>query len=375
MKNRLSVIIILSLLFACNKPSGELENGIEDNIIHLSEEEIKAAGIETSRIQEKTMYHEIECIGVVDVPPQNLASVHSKIEGFAREVKFLPGDFVKKGELLVVLEHPGFVPRQQQLLELKSKLAFLKAEFERKKELYEEEASSLKLLQQAESEYLSLNSTYQGLRAELQMIGFNVDKIESNMQPQTLLEIRSPISGYITHMNINLGKLVMSNDLLYEIVDRDHLHVELQVYAKDVPQLKLGDTLEVSFPGKEKAYLATIYLIGKQIDPASRTTNVHAHLVHEEEEKELVLGSTFHAIIFSGGKKVYTLPYQASVREENRYYFFKEVGGGFEKVLLRTGSVSKNDIEILQPDNSILNSMFVNKGTYYLQGIVLQQEE
>ncbi len=375
MKNIIQISIAIVLFNFCSAPSDEHTAEENYSLIEMTTEEIKAMGIELGTISEQMVYQEIECIGVVDVPPQNLASVHTKIDGYAKEVKFLPGDYVKKGELMLVLEHPGFIQKQQQMLELKSRLAFLKAEFDRKKELHEQEASSLKQLQQAESEYLSVNSTYQGTKAELNMIGFNVNKIEEVQQPQTRLELRSPISGYITQMKVNLGKLVMTNDLLYEIVDRDHLHVELQVYAKDVPLINEGDTLHVKFPGKSKIYIASVYLIGKQIDQESRTTSVHAHLINESEERELVLGSVFQANIFSQGSKKLTLPLSAAVKEGNKYFFFKETEGGFEKVLLNTGKLSDQLIEIINPNAELLKTRFVTKGTYYLQGSTMTFED
>jgi membrane fusion protein, heavy metal efflux system len=375
MKHIAIILSLISIASACTNEEASDENKEESSLIVMSEQTMKEADIEIGGIQESVVYHEIECIGVVDVPPQNLASVHTKIDGFVKQVRFLPGDFVKKGELMLVLEHPSFVQKQQQMLEIKNKLTFLKAEFDRKKELYEQEASSLKLLQQSESEYLSLNSTYQGLRAELAMIGFNVDNIENRNQPQSTLELRSPINGYITRMNVNLGKLVMTNDLLYELVDRDHLHVELQVYAKDVPSIQVNDPVSIKFSGINKVYEAAVYLVGKQIDPISRTTSIHAHLINEDEEKELVLGSTFQAKVMSQKRNAYTLPLAAAVSEENKYYFFKRVTDGFEKVLLPTGTISNKQIEILLTDKKLLSEKFAVKGSYYLQGIAVQEEE
>ncbi|HMP99590.1 MAG TPA: efflux RND transporter periplasmic adaptor subunit [Cyclobacteriaceae bacterium] len=375
MKKIFIIILFSYLAFSCSTTTESSYEESNKSLIEMSDEEIAAAGIKLGNIFSKTIHQELTCIGTVDVPPQNLASVHAKIEGFAREVKFLPGDYVKRGDILVVLEHPNFIARQQQLIELKSKLTFLEAEYNRKKELFDQEASSLKLLQQAESEYQSVNSMYLGLRAELEMTGFNAGQIESKQNLQTTLQVRSPINGYITKQQVNLGKLVLSNDLLYEIVDREHLHVELQVFAKDVPLIKIGDTLRISFPGKSKSYMANIYLVGKQIDAQTRTTNVHAHLLNEAEEKELVLGSTFQATIYAQPRKAWVLPLAAGAREENKFYFFKKVPDGFEKVLLQTGSNSREYLEITDVNEELLATKFALNAAYYLQGMATEEEE
>jgi membrane fusion protein, heavy metal efflux system len=63
----------------------------------------------------------------------------------------LPGSKVKKGQVLAVLEHQGFVELQQQYIQSLSRLSLTEKEFDRQKELSAENVSSAKKLQQAES--------------------------------------------------------------------------------------------------------------------------------------------------------------------------------------------------------------------------------
>ncbi|MBK7870065.1 MAG: efflux RND transporter periplasmic adaptor subunit [Saprospiraceae bacterium] len=79
---------------------------------------------------------------------------------------------------------------------------------------------------------------YKGLKAELELLGISVKTLENTGEIQSSISFYAPVNGYITKVNINNGKLVSPNDLLFEIVDRSHVHLELQVFAKDVPNSK-----------------------------------------------------------------------------------------------------------------------------------------
>ena len=86
---------------------------------------------------------------MIDVPPENRASVTAFMGGFVKKTPLLVGDRVKKGQLLVVLENQEFVQMQQDYLEVFNQLDYLKAEFERNQTLFKEKIASQKNFLQA----------------------------------------------------------------------------------------------------------------------------------------------------------------------------------------------------------------------------------
>ncbi len=66
-----------------------------------------------------------------------------------------------------------------------------------------------------------------------------MNKLEKG-EIQPTVNLYAPISGYVTEVNVNLGKYVSPTDVMFEIVDTEHLHAELTVFERDVPRLKIG---------------------------------------------------------------------------------------------------------------------------------------
>ncbi|MFX6182913.1 efflux transporter periplasmic adaptor subunit, partial [Acinetobacter baumannii] len=73
--------------------------------------------------------------GVLDVPPQQLLTVSSPYGGTLKSTDLLQGKPVVKGEVIAVLENPEFIQLQQDYLDYKSQLVYLKEELERQQEL------------------------------------------------------------------------------------------------------------------------------------------------------------------------------------------------------------------------------------------------
>ena len=210
----------------------------EPSLIPLSMEQMDVGKITLGQAQKRVLENALTCNGVVELPPQNLISVYPPHKGFVEEVRFLPGDYVKKGNLLVVLRHPDLVRLQRTFLECKSALPTLEKDFERKKMLADSNALAPRVLEEVESRYRVEMAKYKGLKSELEMLGINVPSLEETESIQTSIRVYAPAAGYISKMEINKGKLVEMEDMMYEIVDNNHVHLELKVFAKDLSRIK-----------------------------------------------------------------------------------------------------------------------------------------
>lgn len=87
---------------------------------------------------------------------------------------------------------------------------------------------------------------------------------------QTSIGICAPVSGYIEPINVNPGKLVNDNQLLYEVLSVEHQHIELHLYAKDLRKLKRDQPMEVHVPGTERPASTYVYRMGQSVDPQKK---------------------------------------------------------------------------------------------------------
>ncbi len=333
--------------------------------VTLTPEQLELAGVRLGLPEERVLSNYVECAGVVEVPPGNLASVYSPVNGFVQQVRHLPGQYVRKGELLTTITHPDLVRLQRQFLESTSQLSALERDYERKKTLADAEAASQRALEQARSAYDLERARYRGLKAELDLIGIDTGKLEEAGEIQSTLAIVAPVSGYINIVAVNTGKLITPQELLYEIVDNRHVHLELQVYAKDLGKIHEGQAITATMPGGEQELRAEVHLIGKMIDPETITALVHGHFL--KEPVEATPGTYMHAHIYLDEQTMTAVPAGAVVREGEDAFVFVEMGKGFDKVPVQLGRQDGDYVAIhgLSLDEG---QRIVLEGAYYING-------
>lgn len=369
-----SAITLTGYLSSCGSGQDQAEQDAlpPASGISLSPEQMKLAGVETGTAEKRWMRTILECTGQIDVPPQNRASLHSPVQGFIREVNYLEGDLVKKGTVLAVLAHPDLIRLQREFLESKGRLSWLEQEKLRKESLAAEDAVAQKEKSKAVSDYQIEMAHYKGLRAELTMIGLPVEALENEGAIQQSLSLRAPVSGYITRIHTNLGDLVAPGDPLYELVDPSHVHLELQVFAKDAASVRKGQAIECRVPGMEARYLAEVHLVGREVDLTTKTVRLHGHF--KKEPANLFPGTYVQAWITTHADSAWALPQSALVTLNGVDVVYIQNGDTFEPVAVQTGRRDGDFIEVALPAE-IQRKKLVLKGAYYLKGAAATEEE
>jgi membrane fusion protein, heavy metal efflux system len=334
--------VAIALLSACGEKPAEQhhkEHDHAENLVELTKEQFSTAEISFGKLEMKSLSGTIRVNGVLDVPPQNLVSISSPFGGTVKNTEMLQGMRVRKGQVVAMIQNPEFIGFQQDYLDFKSQLDFLKLEYERQQELSEGNANAKKTMQKAKSDYESMRARVNGLKARLQLMNVSVSSLESG-NIQAVAPLYSPISGYVTQVNTNVGAWVSPTDVLFKIADTEHLHADLTVFEKDVPKLKVGQKVRFTLANEDHERMATVYLIGREIS-SNRTVSIHCHL--DKEDRELLPGMYLKALVESGSNSVPAIPDQAIVGFEGAEYVFVEVPSKnkkerrFEMIEVKTG--------------------------------------
>lgn len=370
------------VLFSCASRSEKNEEAkistksVLPNEVQLSDEQFKSIGVQLGNPEVRNLSGNIKAHGVLDVPPQNLVSISAPLGGFVKSTELLQGMRVKKGQVIVALEHPDYIQLQQDYLDNKSQLEFLEQEYNRQLDLSKENVNALKSLQQAKSNYLGTKARVEGLKAKLKLVNINPSEIE-NGEIKSSITISSPIDGFVAQVNVNLGMHVNPTDIMFRIVDTDHLHAEAQVFEKDIPKLKIGQMARITLSNETKERLAKVYLIGKEITP-ERTVRVHCHL--EGEDSNLIPNSYFSAVIETGSNSVLALPESAIANFEGKHFLFVERDATkhiYQLLEITTGAFDDGFVEISFAGNTLesLKDRIVIKGTFELLNVLKNVEE
>lgn len=362
---RILFVTIAVIAFSCSKPeqtkAPELHTNAES--LHLSDEQLKTIGLQVGKIKSRKISNPIRVNGMLDVPPQNMVSIAAPMGGFVKYTELLQGMRVKQGQVVATLEHQDYIQLQQDYLDSKTQLEFLEIEYKRQQELASENVNAAKVLQQSKSNYFSAKAKEEGLRARLKLIGLSAEGLEKD-GIKSVINIITPIAGYVTEVNVNRGKYVNSADVMFEIVDTEHLHAEAQVFEKDIMNLRIGQTMMLVLANETQPREATVYLIGKEIS-AERTVRVHCHL--EKEDPTLIPGMYFNAVIQTESTAVPALPEAAVVSYDGvSYIFVQKSQNEFDGVEVKTGISESGYTHVILPDGFDVNAAVVTQGAYSL---------
>lgn len=363
-------LVLTLLLFSCKDAKTEELTQKEDGLITVTEAQFKSSGMEIASPVEQDFDGVINTSGRIDVPPQNRAKVTSFIGGYVKTTRLLVGDKVTKGQALLTLENTEYLDIQKDYLEVAEQINYLKSEFERQKTLYDEKITSQKNYLKAESDYKRTRGMYQSLRAKLLLLNINPSNVEKG-KLTSIVTIFAPITGEIVIMNANVGMPVAPSDVILEIVDSNHLHLELAVFEKDILKLKIGQKINFTVPEATKdVFDAEVHLVGKSIEGNDRTINVHGHLDNNIKQK-LLTGMFVEAKIKINSKKGLAIPADALISENNKNFVLlldnnNNNNFSFKKVAITVGEKSEKAVEII-PNNQInASSKILVKGVFDL---------
>jgi cobalt-zinc-cadmium efflux system membrane fusion protein len=376
MDKYISIIFLTILSISCgNKQNKTAESGsaiTNEHLVTLTEAQLKNTSITLGKLKTKNMASILKVSGTIDVPPQNMVSISVPMGGFLKYTKLLPGMHLVKGENIATIEDQQYIQLQQEYLTASSNLKFTELEYNRQKELNASKASSNKAFEQAEANFQNLKINVKSLSEKLKLIGINPDQLnEKNISRS--IEIKSPIDGFVSHVNVNIGKYVNPSDVLFELVNPDDIHLNLTIYEKDLDKIFIGQKLmaftnhkpEIKFP-------CDIILIGKDLSD-ERSVEVHCHF--DKYDKTLIPGMFMNAEVEINSNKAIVLPDDAIVRFENvNYAFTAKNKNSFEMVEVKLGN-TENGLTEVTMDESHHNSKFVMKGAYNLLMHLKNKEE
>ena len=347
----ISILSASFLLFAACSTKVEKENASAKetaevtNTVTLTKAQLNLAKLNVGNLGAMQMHKTIKVNGFIDVPPQNMLSVSIPLGGYVRKANLIPGEKVNKGTVLAVLEDASYISLQQDYLTAKSKLVFLEADYNRQKVLNANKTSSDRQFQLALAEFESQKYLVKSLSEKLQLMGIVPAQLNENNISKSIA-FKSPISGYVTKVNVNAGKYVAPTDVLFEIMDPSDLHARLVVFENDATAIKKGNKVKFTVNNKPGTiYDAEVHVITPNIENA-RTTEVHCDLI--SKNTGLFPGTFVNAEIELNNVEVQVIPAASIVKWQNKSYVFVETAAATYTMLpVVTGMESRGMVEIV----------------------------
>ena len=216
--------------------------------------------------------------GVIVMPPQNHVTVTLSMGGSVQDIRILPGEYVRKGEIILTLANPAFIELQQAYLDAAAQTEYLAKEYDRQQKLVSGESASLKRMQQSKADYLSMKSRMEAAAAQLTLLG--TDTATLNQKGiRTYLEVRAPRNGYVTNMDINAGKYYAAGEPVCDVIDKSTPMLQLTAYEKDLDKLLPGSCFTFKVNGMpDSTFSAELISVDQMVDNMNRSIKVYARI-------------------------------------------------------------------------------------------------
>jgi multidrug efflux pump subunit AcrA (membrane-fusion protein) len=195
-------------------------------------------------------------VAITDPQPGVTSTGHAWEGGLVQTWHVNIGDVVKKGDLVVSLEHV-----QQQhafetaklLAENRAPLESVMGDMKKKEAALDEGKDRFRRRQISEEQLQILEGDAEIARAQIKQTNLNIKLAHLNMDlAEKLLErryIRSPINGTIVAISHSPGKNVGAGEAIVTVSDFSTLAVEVPLVGESLSGLETGDSLTVLTEG------------------------------------------------------------------------------------------------------------------------------
>ncbi len=287
--------------------------------------------------------------------PEKKVPIYSKVDGIIAKIVKDEGSFVKKGEILALIDDKDIKNSYVQAklsvrqAEINLKDAEIKkddeeANFKRSKRLYEEKIISEKDFSTAKLNYRSAELSYERAKQQLDI---EKEKFKALELQLSYTKIRSPIDGWVTSRKIDQGMRVNPGTELYTVEDFDPLLARVYVPEKDIIKLKVGMDVDVKSEVYDTVFRGRIKIINPRIDPQSGTFKVT--ITVKDKSLKLRPGMLVSCnIIISKKDNALVVPKKAVFYKKGQAFVFVLRRGGVAKLRsVKLGTELEKEYEIL----------------------------
>jgi len=303
----------------------------QDILVRLTDEQIRAAGVETQPVEAEAGVGEIVVPGVVTVPPQQLRIVAAPAAGLVETLLVAPDEDVKEGDPIATLKSSELVEAQRAFLNAMSEAALAAEKLRRDEQLYKERIIAERRLIVTRAEAAQARATLDERGQILTLAGMSETEIATLRKDRKLasvLLVRAPIGGTILQRHGTTGERVAASAPLVTIARLDPIWVNLQVPLGRAVALDSVERVHLPSAGLD----GKLIRVGRTVDSATQSVTAVAEF--RPGRSPLRPGQALTAIlrVKGGGASQWRLPADAVVSHLNHSWVFVRIPEGFRAV-------------------------------------------
>jgi cobalt-zinc-cadmium efflux system membrane fusion protein len=297
-------------------------------------------------VQTRSLPAQLTANGTVDPDITRTIHVTSLGSGRVVDLRARLGDYVKKGQTLLVISSPDLASANADYQKAHADEELAQKALARNQELYSHGALAAKDMEEAQDTEEKAKVDMQAAAEHVRVLGGDPDHSSS------LINLRAPVSGTIVEQNVAGFEGIKSLDNtpnLFTIADLSQVWVVCDVFENDLGQIRVGDPAEIrlnAYP--DRAFHGTVSDISRVLDPNTRSAKVRVVLPNADG----TLRPGMFAVATLHSRKLrdrVVVPSTAVMRLQDKDWVFrKETASRFRQVEVHTSGVTPDGLQSLQ---------------------------
>ena len=230
------------------------------------------AHVQVVTIQPTTLERSLRLTGAVAYNNFHTTPVITQVGGPVSRIVVVPGQNVKKGEVMFYVASPDFSQLRTNYLKAKDMYRLAQREYARAQDLYTHHAIAEKDLLAAESAEVQAGGDLAAAESALKVMGVTDPDALIKSPPSFDVPVRAPIDGEVVEQDVSAGQLIQAGSTqCFMVSDISTVWVLVNIYQKDLLYVRVGDAVTIQTDSYPDVFHGRISYVAAALDPNTRT--------------------------------------------------------------------------------------------------------
>src|SRR5580692_2359013 len=269
------ILLAMMMLGGCETSgpnASDAKSASSDNAELFTIPQEQMAHVQVVTVQPTTLPRSLRLTGAVAYNSFRTTPVITQVSGPVSRVVVVPGQKVKQGEPMLYVASPDYSQLRTNYLKAKDAYALAEKAYARAQDLYQHQAIAEQNLEQAHSAEIQASGDLAAAQAALKVMGVSDPDALVQAPPSFEVPVRAPISGEVVEQDVSAGQLIQPGTTqCFMISDTGNVWVLVNVYQKDLPYVRVGDTVAIQTDTYPDSFRGRISYVAASLDPNTRT--------------------------------------------------------------------------------------------------------
>jgi cobalt-zinc-cadmium efflux system membrane fusion protein len=276
--------------------SNSAENSNNPELFAIPQDQMSHVQVLT--VEPTTLARSFRLTGAVAYNSFRTTPVITQVSGPVSRVVVVPGQRVRESEPMLYVASPDYSQLRTNYLKAKDAYTLAQKAYARAQDLYQHRAIAEQNVEQAESAEVQAGGDLASAQAALKVMGITDPDALVKAPPSFEVPVRAPINGMVVEQDVSAGQLIQPGTTqCFMISDISNVWVLVNVYQKDLPYVRVGDTVTIQTDTYPEVFHGRISYVAASLDPNTRTlqARIETNNPGEKLKKDMYVVATVNA--------------------------------------------------------------------------------